>query len=101
MKLHIRSLLLVLIMGFSTVAMAHSLFIAANENDDGTVIAEGMYSTGGVASGIEVRLEDVSGRVLWKGEADENGKVTYKRPDVPYMIIFDGGGGHMAMEEGI
>jgi hypothetical protein len=49
-----------------------------------------------------VRLEDEKGKVLWKGNTDNDGECTFKKPNVPYTIIMDfgPGPGHQAREEG-
>lgn len=86
----------------SISAYAHTLFMAANENENGTITIECMFSTGGVAAGFEVRLEDDDGRVLWRGKTNAAGKATFERPEVPYSIIVDEGpNGHKVVEDGI
>jgi len=81
-------------------ASAHSLFMNLNDNEDGTVTVEGMYSTGAVASKTEVRLESLDGKVLLKGRTDEDGEFEFKKPKQPYMVILDAGPGHAASEDG-
>ncbi len=90
-------------MACSSVSVyAHTLFMAANQNDNGTITIECMFSTGGVAAGFEVRLEDDDGRVLWRGKTNAVGKATFERPEVPYSIIVDEGpNGHKVVEDGI
>ena len=84
-------------------AFAHTLFITVEDNEDGTVTVQGMFSTGGTAAWAEVCLEDEKGKVLWKGKADDYGECTFKKPGVPYTIIMDAGTGpgHQAREEGL
>ena len=83
-------------------ALAHTLFMTVEDNEDGTVTLQGMFSTGAVAASVEVRLEDEKGKVLWKGKTDNDGECTFKKPGVPYTIIMDfgPGPGHQAREEG-
>ena len=83
-------------------ALAHTLFMTVEDNEDGMVTVQGMFSTGAVAAMVEVRLEDENGKVLWKGKADDYGECTFKKPGVPYTIIMDfgPGPGHQAREEG-
>ncbi len=82
-------------------AQAHTLFMAVEDNEDGTVTVEGIYSTGAQAAMTEVRLEDASsGKVLFKGETDAHGSLTFEKPDVAYTIVMDGGPGHTVDEEG-
>jgi hypothetical protein len=83
-------------------AWAHTLYMTVEDNEDETVTVQGMFSTGAVAVGVEVRLEDEKGKVLWKGKADDDGECTFKKLYVPYTIIMDfgPGPGHQAREEG-
>jgi len=85
----------------ATSAMAHTLFMNVNDNEDGTVTVEGIYSTGGAAAKTSVRLEDADGRVLVEGKTDEDGEFDFRKPSVPYVIIMDAGPGHIATEEGM
>ena len=104
MKKTVASLLacFVLALILNSQAFAHTLFMTVEDNEDGTVTVQGMFSTGAVAVGVEVRLEDEKGKVLWKGKADDDGECTFKKPYVPYTIIMDfgPGPGHQAREEG-
>ena len=82
--------------------LAHTLFMTVEDNDNGTVTVQGMFSTGAIAALVEVRLEDKKGKVLWKGKTDEYGECTFRKANVPYTIIMDfgPGPGHQAREEG-
>ena len=44
--------------------------MTVEDNEDGSVTARGMFSTGAIAARVEVRLEDEKGKALWKGKAD-------------------------------
>ena len=83
-------------------AFAHTLFMTVEDNEDGMVTVQGMFSTGVTGVRIEVRLEDEKGKVLWKGKTDDYGECTFKKPGVFYTIIMDfgPGPGHQAREEG-
>jgi len=93
---------MVLALILNSQAFAHTLFITVEDNEDGTVTVQGMFSTGAIAAWVEVRLEDKKGKVLWKGKTDDDGECTFKKPNVPYTIIMDAGPGpgHQAREEG-
>ena len=93
---------LVLALVLNSHALAHTLFMTVEDNEDGSVTVQGMFSTGATGAGIEVRLEDEKGKMLWKGKADDYGECTFKKPSVPYTIIMDAGPGpgHQAREEG-
>ncbi len=83
-------------------AFAHTLFMTVEDNENGTLTVQGMFSTGAIAAMVEVRLEDEKGKVLWKGKTDDYGECIYKKPNVLYTIIMDfgPGPGHQAREEG-
>jgi len=83
-------------------AFAHTLFMTVEDNEDGTVTVQGMFSTGAVGAWVEVRLEDEKGKVLWKGKTDDDGECIFKKLEVPYTIIMDfgPGPGHQAKEKG-
>lgn len=93
---------LVLVLIVNSQGFAHTLYMTVEDNDDGTVTVQGMFSTGAIAARVEVRLEDEKGRILWKGKTDDYGECTFKKPGVPYTIIMDfgPGPGHQAREKG-
>jgi len=91
---------LFLLVLFGSSALAHTLVVFADDNEDGTVSIEAVYSTQEIPAFAEVRLEDDKGKVLWKGKIDEDGLCTFKKPDVSYTIIVDAGPGHMAKTKG-
>ena len=93
---------LVVVLVMNLQALAHTLYMTVEDNEDGTVTVQGMFSTGAVGTWVEVRLEDENGRVLWKGKTDEYGECMFRKPGVPYTIIMDfgPGPGHQAREEG-
>ena len=91
-----------LMLALYSVVLPHTLFMTVQDNEDGTVTIQGMFSTGATGALIEMRLEDEKGKVLWKGKTDDDGECTFKKPGVPYTIIMDfgPGPGHQASEEG-
>jgi hypothetical protein len=93
---------LIMVLALSSQAFAHTLFMTVEDNEDGTVTVQGMFSTGAIAASVEVRLEDKKGKVLWKGKTDADGECTFKKPGVPYTIIMDfgPGPGHQARGKG-
>lgn len=82
-------------------ALAHTLYMSVQKNDDQTALVTGMFSTGATAAGLEFRLEDKDGKILLKDKMDEFGEYTFKIPDAaPYYVIIDGGPGHVTKEQG-
>lgn len=80
--------------------LAHTLFMSAYDNEDGTVTVEGVFSTGASASSVEIRLEDKKGKTMLKGKLDELGEYTFTKPSKAYDIVLDAGPGHVVREEG-
>lgn len=80
--------------------LAHTLIVFTDDNEDGTITIEAVYSTQEIPVWAEVRLEDDKGKVLWKGRIDEDGLCTFQKPDVFYRIIVDAGPGHKAVVKG-
>lgn len=76
-------------------ALAHSVLCSCYDNGDGTITCEGGFSDGAAAAGTEARVEDVAGKVLLKGKMDAIGEYTFKKPEVPFMFVFDAGPGHI------
>ena len=89
----------VVLMLIST-AFAHTLFMSVDDNEDGTVTVEGMYSTGAYAAKTPVLVKDAQGKVLWQGETDDFGQSDVPKPDVPYVIVLDAGPGHSVSADG-
>jgi len=85
---------------FASRVSAHTLVVFSDDNGDGTVTIEAVYSTQEIPVFAEARLEDAEGNVLRKGRIDEDGLCTFKKPEVPYTIIVDAGPGHRAKVNG-
>jgi hypothetical protein len=90
----------VLLCLFAGAAAAHALYLAVNDNGDGSVTVNAAFSTGGSAAHAELRLEDDSGRVLWRGATDDAGSATFRKPQVPYLIILESDSGHSVEQDG-
>jgi len=81
-------------------ASAHTLFMSAYDNEDGTVTVEGIFSTGAAASSVEIRLEDKNGKTILKEKLDELGEYTFTQPSGAYDIVLDAGPGHLVRKNG-
>ena len=93
--------LLICLFGFTimmllaTYSYAHTPLCSCYDNGDGTVTCEGGFSDGSSAAGITMLVLDKSGKVLIKGKMNEDSEFTFKKPDVPYTVVFDAGPGHV------
>ena len=94
--------LIVLVFGLFLAgpALAHTPLCSCYDNGDGTVTCEGGFSDGSSASGVQVRVEDKSGKVLIKGKMDEDSEYTFDKPSVAYKVVFDAGEGHLVEVDG-
>lgn len=79
----------------ATYAFAHTPLCSCYDNGNGTISCEGGFSSGSSADGVEIRILDGSGKVLIKGNMDEDSEFTFKKPEGSYKVQFDAGPGHM------
>ena len=90
-----------LIVGFFLVAvllvgpaLAHTPLCSCFDNGDGSITCEGGFSDGSSASGVQMRVEDKSGKILIEGKMDEDSEYTFDQPKGDYTVVFDAGEGH-------
>lgn len=82
--------------------MSHTLILNLDDNDDGTILIEGVFNTGQLAPGAEVRVESlVTGKILFKKRLPAESEVTIDIPKEPYQVVLDGGPGHQIVKDGI
>lgn len=75
-------------------ALAHTPLCSCFDNGDGSITCEGGFSDGSSASGVRMRVEDSSGKILMEGKMDEDSEYTFDRPGSDYTVVFDAGEGH-------
>jgi hypothetical protein len=93
-------LVVLLVAGGAGVASAHTPICDCYDNGDDTITCEGGFSDGGTAVGIAMRIVDTSGRVLIEGAMSDNSDFTFARPDVDFLVEFEGGEGHVIKIDG-
>jgi len=86
---------LIVMVFLANYSYAHTPLCSCYDNGDGTVTCEGGFSDGSSAAGITMLVLDKSGKVLIKGKMNEDSEFTFKKPDVPYTVVFDAGPGHV------
>ncbi len=69
-------------------------------NGDGTITCEGGFSDGSSASGVEMAVKDTNDKVLVEGKMDELSEFTFEKPEVPFIVIFNAGPGHVVEIKG-
>lgn len=83
-----------LVVFFTTQALAHTPLCSCYE-EEGTITCEGGFSDGSSAAGVSMKVLDKAGKVLTSGKMNEDSEFTFKKPDVPYTVVFDAGPGHV------
>ncbi|HOO32074.1 MAG TPA: hypothetical protein PLB99_02985 [Thermotogota bacterium] len=94
--------ILILLMVLSTaVVFAHTPLLLVEDNGDGTLYAEAGFSDGSGAQGIDCRLEDEDGNIIWEGKFDDFSSVEIEIPEISkYFVVMDAGPGHVVKKEG-
>ena len=92
----------VVMMGFflAPIVSAHTPLCSCyeEENEDGTIsiICEGGFSDGSSGAGVKMLVVEKEGRlIILKGKMNEDSEFTFKKPDVPYIVLYDAGPGHV------
>lgn len=83
-----------LMVGFSTVASAHTPLCDCFDNGDGTVTCEGGFSDGSSAFNVPMIVKNADGKVLIEGKMSSVSDYTFDKPSEDYVVIFDAGEGH-------
>ena len=81
-------------------AYGHTPICDCYDNGDDTITCEGGFSDGGTAVGIPMRIVDTSGRVLIEGAMSDNSDFTFAKPNVDFLVEFEGGEGHVIQIDG-
>jgi hypothetical protein len=59
------------------------------------VTCHGSFLDGTSAAGIAVRVLDKHDRVIHTGKVDHNGRITFRKPDAEFHVVFDAGQGNV------
>ena len=84
----------VLVVAFAGVALAHTPLFSCWDNGDGTISCEGGFSDGESAEGTPIRVTNEKEEVVFEGKLDEQGELTFPKPEGVFSVTFDGGPGH-------
>lgn len=86
---------------FAPSIFAHTPYLIVSDNEDGTIDITGGYSTGESAAGTSILLKSKkTGKILWQGRLDKYGELTIIKQQEPYIIVFNGGPGHILKRDG-
>jgi hypothetical protein len=87
-----------LVLPWTGAGQAHTPYMACFDNGDGTITCNGEFSDGASAAGVSMQVTDGQGRTLHQGRMDDDGEFRFPRPEVPFIVIFDAGPGHVVRE---
>lgn len=59
------------------------------------VTCQGSFLDGTSAAGVTVRVLDNRDRVVYVGTVDPQGRITFRKPDADFHIVFDAGQGNV------
>lgn len=93
-------IVVILVAGGASLVAAHTPICDCYDNGDDTITCEGGFSDGGTAVGVPMRVVDTTGRVLIEGTMSDNSDFTFARPDVDFLVEFEGGEGHVIQIDG-
>ncbi|MCG6575421.1 hypothetical protein EGM97_11975 [Pseudomonas sp. AF32] len=91
----IRSLALLLCVGFSTGALAHNPMCECKAIDAEQIQCTGGFSDGSGAPGVTLDVIGYDETILVPGKLGADSKLTFKRPDAEFYVLFDAGPGHV------
>lgn len=87
-------LVLCLVLGMTAPLMAHKVMLFC-EADEGTVCCRAWFGKRSPARGVVFTVKDKSGRVIFTGKSDNQGRACFKtKAKPPLFAIVDAGGGH-------
>lgn len=97
-----KRLFILILLLLPTFVFSHTLLLNVFDNEDNTINVEGIFNTGQLAPGAEIRLESLNtGEILYKKRLPDESELTIDIPNEPYQIVLDGGPGHQVVNSGI
>jgi hypothetical protein len=91
----LRTGLLALCAGFSSLALAHNPICQCEAGDDEEIVCTGGFSDGSGAPGVTLDVISYEEEVLVPGKLGEDSRLSFKRPDGEFYVLFDAGPGHV------
>ncbi|MFQ6571904.1 hypothetical protein [Pseudomonas sp. UM16] len=96
MKCTARKLLLpLLVLGVASPALAHNPMCECTPIDGEQIECTGGFSDGSGAPGVTLDVIGYNEEILVPGKLGENSKLTFKRPEGEFYVLFDAGPGHV------
>jgi hypothetical protein len=76
-------------------AQMHVPTFQCSDNGALRVTCVGTFLDGRSAAGITARVMDKHDRVVYVGTVDSQGRITFRKPDAEFHIVFDAGQGNV------
>ena len=80
---------------FSNLALAHNPICECKQIEGGQIQCTGGFSDGSGAPGVTLDVIGYDETILVPGKLGEDSKLTFKRPDAEFYVLFDAGPGHV------
>ena len=87
-----------LLIGASTlysVAMAHNPICECEPHGEEEILCVGGFSDGSGAPGVTLDVIGYDEEILVAGKLDGDSRLSFKRPDAEFYVLFDAGPGHV------
>ncbi|MDB6445570.1 MULTISPECIES: hypothetical protein [Pseudomonas] len=91
----LRSLALLLCVGFSAGVQAHNPMCECKAIDAEQIQCTGGFSDGSGAPGVTLDVIGYDETILVPGKLGADSKLTFKKPDTEFYVLFDAGPGHV------
>lgn len=87
--------LLLLGSGLSSLAWAHNPICECESAAGDEIVCTGGFSDGSGAPGVTLDVISYDEEVLVPGKLGEDSRLSFKRPDGEFYVLFDAGPGHV------
>ncbi|MFI8744300.1 hypothetical protein ACIGKL_03975 [Pseudomonas sp. NPDC077186] len=87
--------LCVLGVGLAPLALAHNPICQCEAGDGEEIVCTGGFSDGSGAPGVTLDVISYEEEVLVPGKLGEDSRLSFKRPDGEFYVLFDAGPGHV------
>ena len=81
--------------GLSCVAQAHNPVCECESQGQEEIICVGGFSDGSGAPGVTLDVIGYDEQILVAGKLDSDSRLSFKRPDGEFYVLFDAGPGHV------
>lgn len=91
----LRNSMLLLCAGLSPLAWAHNPICECEPAAGDEIVCTGGFSDGSGAPGVTLDVISYDEQVLVPGKLGDDSRLSFKRPDGEFYVLFDAGPGHV------